>query len=105
MAEFSPDVVEKSSEAVVEQPLLESPLPWVLRHAVFLSHEYPTGVQGVPDAREIAKAVQGIGVLPGGLRLRQFRGGTPPALTRPRRVGPAHEAKRIPVPVDTDQLR
>src|SRR5215831_12979454 len=44
-------------------------------------------------------------MLPGGLRLRQFRRGVLPAFTRPRGVSTAHEAKRIPLPTGSGQLR
>src|SRR5262249_36331664 len=62
-------------------------------------------VQSVPDTREIADAVQRVGALPGGLRLRQFRGGALPARARPRRVFLADEAKYIPLKPCPAQLR
>ena len=48
---------------------------------------------------------QGVGVLPGSLRLCQCRRGALPALPRPCRVCPAHEAKRLTVPAGPGQLR
>ena len=57
------------------------------------------------QAHEITNAIQDVGMLPGGLRLRHFRGGALPALPRPRGVFSAHEAKHIPVPAGTGQLR
>src|SRR6266704_2144984 len=100
-AGFSPGAVEGSPEAIVEQPPLASPPAWVLRHDVFLSHAYPKGVQGVPDAREVADAIQDVGVLPGRLRLRQFRGRAFPARARPGRVILVHPGKDITVPALT----
>ena len=97
MAAFSPGVVEKSPEAVGEQPPWDNLPPWVLRKAIFLGRRHANAVQGVPDIRAVAEAVQGVGVPPGSLRLRQFRYGTLPALARPRRVFPADEAKYIPM--------
>jgi hypothetical protein len=76
-----------------------------LRHAVFLSRRHAKEVQGVPDVREVAEAVQSVGLLPGSLRLCQFRRGALPTLPRPRRVCPAHEAKRLALPAGTGQLR
>jgi len=105
MAGFSPGVVEKSSETVVEQPPLASPLTRVSHQALLLSRRYAKEVQGVPDAHEVTNAVQGVGMLPGSLRLRQFRRGVLPAFTRPRGVSTAHEAKRIPLPPGPGQLR
>ena len=67
----------------------------------FLSRAYPKGVQGVPDAPEIADAVQDVGALPGSLRLRQFRGGAIPAHARPGRVIQVHPGKDITVPALT----
>src|SRR5439155_2136944 len=105
MAGFSPGVVEKSSETVVEQPPLASPLTRVSHQALLLSRRYAKEVQGVPDGHEVTNAVQGVGMLPGSLRLRQFRRGVLPAFTRPRGVSTAHEAKRIPLPPGPGQLR
>ena len=85
-------------KAVREQPPLASALTRVLRQAVCLSRRHAKEVQGVPDTHEVADAVQGVGMLPGDLRLRQFRRGMLPALPRPRGVSTAHEAKRIPLP-------
>jgi hypothetical protein len=91
--------VEKSSETVVEQPPLASPFTRISRQALLLSRRHAKEVQGVTDA------VQGVCMLPGGLRLRQFRRGLPPAFTRPRGVSTAYEAKRIPLPTGSGQLR
>src|SRR5262252_6785039 len=104
MAEFSPGVVEKSSETVMEQPPLASSLTRVSHQALLLSRRYAKEVQGVPDAHEVTNAVQDVGMLPGSPRLRQFRRGVLPAFTRPRGVSTAHEAKRIPLPPGTGQL-
>ena len=87
------------------QPSLDSPPPWVLRQAVCLSRRHAKEVQGVPDVREVAEAVQGVGLLPGSLRLCQFRRGALPALPRPRRVSTAQEAKCLTLPASPGQLR
>src|SRR5262245_20034482 len=78
MAGFSPGVVEKSSETVVEQPPLARSRTRISRQALLVSRRHAKEVQRVTDA------VQGVGMLPGGLRLRQFRRGVLPAFTRPR---------------------
>ena len=105
MAGFSPGVVEKPPETVVEQPLLASPLTRVSHQALLLSCRHAKEVQGVPDTHKVTNAVQGVGLLPGGLCLRHFRCGMLPAFTRPRGVSTTHEAKRIPLPAGTGQLR
>src|SRR6266699_5514233 len=64
-------------------PPLDRPPPWILRQAIFLSRRYSKEVRGVPD-HEMADAVEGVGVLPGSLRLRQFCYSAFPALARPR---------------------
>src|SRR6266404_5370196 len=76
----------------------DTPPPWVLHEAVFLRRRHANEVQGVPDVREVAETIQGVGVLPGGLHLRQFRGSAVPTLAGPRRVLPVYEAKRIAMP-------
>ena len=98
------DAAHQSPEAVVEPPLMNRPPPWVLHEAVFLRRRHAHEVQGVPDVREVAEAVQGVGVLPGGLHLRQFRGSAVPTLAGPRRVLPVYEAKRIAMPPGPSQL-
>ena len=104
MAWFSPGVVEKSPEVVLEQPPLDSLPAEVLRQAVFLRRIHAKRVQIIPDAGEIANAVEGIGVLPGSLRSGQFRRGVLPALARPCWVIPAQEAKGIAVSASPRQL-
>ena len=52
MAWFSPGVVEKSLEVVLEQPPLDILPAEVLRQAVYLRHIYAKGVQGIPDVGE-----------------------------------------------------
>ena len=105
MAGFSLGVVEKPPETVVERPLLASPLTRVSHQALLLSCRHAKEVQGVPDTHKVTNAVQGVGMLPSGLRLRQFRRGLLPAFTRPRGVSTAHEAKRIPLPTGSGQPR
>jgi len=104
MAGFSPGVVEKAPEAVLEPSPRDSPPAEVLRQAVFLRRTHAQGVQSIPDAGEHANAVEGVGVLPGSLRLGQFRDGALPALARPGWVVPAQEAKGITLPASPRQL-
>src|SRR4051812_15353174 len=105
MTGFSPGVVEKSPAAAVEQLPLDSPPLWVLHEAVFLGRWHAIKVQGVSDIRKVTEVIEGVGVLPSSLRVRQFCRGDFPALPRPCRVSMAHEAKRIPLPAGTGQLR
>ncbi len=80
------------------------PPPWVLLQTVSGSSRHPKVVQGVFHAPARAEAVALVGMLPGALDLRQFGGSAVPALARPCRVLPVHEAKGLAVPAGTGQL-
>ena len=64
------------------RPLGSTPA-WVLRHDVSLSRRYPKMAEDLPNTGKVAKAVQGVGLLPGTLGLFKFEDRGVPALARP----------------------
>ncbi len=76
----------------------------VLLHLVPLSRRGSQVVKAVAPTREIAEAVEGVGLPLGGLGVRQCRGGAVPALAGPCGVLSVHEAKRIALPPSPGQL-